>query len=60
MLPELAHNNIILRKSNLLVPIKYNRVRYQKSTIPAVVNLINKEFRTKEKRRGFQLELNEE
>jgi len=60
ILPEFAHNNIRLRKSNLLVPIKCNRVRYQKSTIPAVVNLINEEFRTKGKLNGFQLELTEE
>lgn len=43
-----------LRQSNLLMPITTTRKRYQNSSIPAMVNLINAEFRQTKSFRGIQ------
>lgn len=48
-LPDFNFNNSRLRKKNFIVPFKCNRVRYQNSTLPAIVELFNSKFRENER-----------
>ena len=43
-----------LRRHNLLVPVNCSKVRYKRSTIPALVDLLNQEYRQHGSLRGLQ------
>ncbi|XP_021967656.1 uncharacterized protein LOC110862749 [Folsomia candida] len=47
-LPDFNSNNSRLKKKNFFVPFKCNRVCYQNSTLPAIVDLLNSRFRENE------------
>ncbi|OXA53868.1 Retrovirus-related Pol polyprotein from type-1 retrotransposable element R1 [Folsomia candida] len=53
MLPDFANVTHSLRHRNLFPPITTTRKRYQNSSIPAMVNLINSEFRQKKIISGY-------